>query len=125
MSSRYLGGFVGNNFSTSRFGTNSGMFTLGQQLEAVSTGTWPGSGYDVIYSFTITNPTGVNISLCGVDGAQFDSYLYLVYDTNSTAIASNDNYCSVQSEISTSLCNIGTYYIVVDARWGYTLTPEG
>ena len=72
-------------------------------------------GNDVIYSFTITNPTGVNISLCGVDGAQFDSYLYLVYDTNSTAIASNDNYCSVQSEISTSLCNIGTYYIVVDA----------
>ena len=52
MSSRYLGGFVGNNFSTSRFGTNSGMFTLGQQLEAAGTGTWPGSGYDVILSFT-------------------------------------------------------------------------
>ena len=73
------------------------------------------SGNDVVYSFTVTNPTGVNISLCGVDGAQFDSYLYLVYDTNLTAIASNDNYCSVQSEISTSLCNAGTYYIVVDA----------
>ena len=52
MSSRYLGGFVGNNFSTSRFGTNSGMFTLGQQLEAVTTGTWPGSGYDIVLSFT-------------------------------------------------------------------------
>ena len=75
------------------------------------------SGNDVIYSFTINNPTGVNISLCGLNGAQFDSYLYLI-DANDTSsfIASNDNSCGgLQSSIIESLCMPGTYYIVVDA----------
>lgn len=73
------------------------------------------SGNDVIYSFNINNPTGVNISLCGANGAQFDSYVYLVKDTNVIALSENDNFCTNQSEISASLCEIGTYYIVVDA----------
>ena len=73
------------------------------------------SGNDVIYSFHINNPTGVNISLCGANGAQFDSYLYLVKDTNVLALSENDNFCTIQSEISTALCDTGTYYIVVDA----------
>jgi len=73
------------------------------------------TGNDVIYSFNVSNPSGVNVSVCGTNGAQFDSYLYLVYDTTLTAIASNDNNCGNQSEISTSLCDVGTYYIVVDA----------
>ena len=74
-------------------------------------------GNDVIYSFNITNPTGVNISLCGINGAQFDSYLYLVSDTvTGTPIDLNDNSCGgLQSQISTSLCTPGTYYVVVDA----------
>ena len=74
-------------------------------------------GNDVIYSFDITNTTGVNISLCGASGAQFDSYLYLVNgaDTN-TFITSNDNSCGSQSQITESMCNIGKYYIVVDAN---------
>ena len=73
------------------------------------------SGNDVIYSFNINNPTGVNISLCGANGAQFDSYVYLVKDTNVIALSENDNFCTNQSEISAALCEIGTYYIVVDA----------
>ncbi len=73
------------------------------------------TGNDVIYSFNVTNPTGVNISLCGANGAQYDSYLYLVYDTIATAIASDDNFCGAQSEIITPLCDVGTYYVVVDA----------
>ena len=72
-------------------------------------------GNDVIYSFQINNPTGVNISLCGANGAQFDSYLYLVKDTNFLALSENDNFCLNQSEISAALCDTGTYYIVVDA----------
>ena len=74
-------------------------------------------GNDVIYSFDILNPTGVNISLCGLSGAQFDSYLYLVDGNDTTTlIATNDNSCSgTQSQIIESLCNIGTYYVVVDA----------
>ena len=73
------------------------------------------SGQDVIYSFRVNNPTGVNISLCGTNGAQFDSYLYLIKDTNLVSLSSNDNACGYQSEISTSLCDTGIYYIVVDA----------
>ena len=73
------------------------------------------SGNDVIYSFNVTNPTGVNISLCGMNGAQFDSYLYIVKDTTVIAFAENDNYCSNQSELSTALCETGIYYVVVDA----------
>ena len=75
------------------------------------------TGNDVIYSFNVTNPTGVNISLCGLNGAQFDSYLYLVEDTTAVAISENDNSCGgLQSQISTSLCTPGTYYVVVDAN---------
>ena len=74
-------------------------------------------GNDVIYSFDINNPTGVNISLCGVNGAQFDSYLYLLFDNDTiNAIEMNDNSsCGLQSQINASLCDVGTYYIVVDA----------
>ena len=73
------------------------------------------TGNDVIYSFYVANPSGVNISLCGANGAQFDSYLYLVKDTNLVALTSNDNFCSNQSEITTALCDTGIYYVVVDA----------
>ena len=74
-------------------------------------------GNDVIYSFDIVNPTGVNISLCGINGAQFDSYLYLVEGNDTTvAFDFNDNSCGgLQSQISTSLCTPGTYYVVIDA----------
>ena len=46
---------------------------------------------------------------------QFDSYLYLLKDTNTVALAENDDYCSNQSEISVALCDTGTYYIIIDA----------
>jgi gliding motility-associated-like protein len=73
------------------------------------------SGNDVIYSFYVGNPSGVNISLCGANGAQFDSYLYLVKDTTVVSLTSNNNFCSNQSEITTALCDTGIYYVVVDA----------
>ena len=42
--SRYTGGLIkSSEFTTSRFGTNSGMFTLGQQINANAQGKWPGS----------------------------------------------------------------------------------
>ncbi len=72
-------------------------------------------GNDVIYSFNVSNPTGINISLCGVNGAQFDSYIYLIKDTLSLPIASNDNSCGLQSSLNVALCDTGTYFIVVDA----------
>lgn len=77
--------------------------------------TWPSSpGNDVTYSFTINQPIGINANLCGVNGAQFDSYLYLL-NSNCTVEESNDNGCGNQSTVSTYLCQPGTYYLVVDA----------
>ena len=75
------------------------------------------NGNDVIYSFNISNPTGVNISLCGIGGAQFDSYLYLLSatDTINFIESNNNSNCGLQSQITTSLCSPGTYYVVVDA----------
>lgn len=93
---------------------NSGLISHFNSNECYTDYYISSSGNDVIYSFTVTNPTGVNISLCGINGAQFDSYLYLVYDTNSVPIAYNDNTCANQSEITTALCDTGTYYVVVD-----------
>ena len=94
---------------------NTGVLTHYNSNECY-TDYYPAStGNDVIYSFDVINPTGVNISLCGANGAQFDSYMYLVKDTTVVAMTENDNYCSNQSEITTALCETGTYYIVVDA----------
>lgn len=81
-------------------------------------------GNDVFYSFTLNGPLGINASLCGVNGAQFDSYLYLL-TPNCTVEASNDNGCGNQSTVSYYLCQPGTYYLVVDgatANAGGTFT---
>lgn len=81
----------------------------------------PSPGNDVFYSFTLSGPLGINASLCGVDGAQFDSYLYLL-DTNCNVETSDDNGCGSQSTISYYLCQPGTYYLVVD---GATAAAQG
>jgi gliding motility-associated-like protein len=81
----------------------------------------PSPGNDVFYSFTINGPLGINASLCGINGAQFDSYLYLL-DTNCNIEASNDNGCGSQSTVSYYLCLPGTYYLVVD---GATAAAQG
>ena len=94
---------------------NSGVITHFNSNECYSNYYQQSSGNDVIYSFNVSNPTGVNLSLCGANGAQFDSYLYLVKDTNIVALSENDDHCSNQSEISVALCDTGTYYIIVDA----------
>jgi len=72
------------------------------------------SGNDVFYSFNIPAAMGVSISLCGANGAQFDSYLYLL-DSNCVIDTFDDNGCGSQSVISKPLCVTGTWYVVVDA----------
>lgn len=81
----------------------------------------PSPGNDVFYSFTLTGPLGINASLCGVNGATFDSYLYLL-DTNCNIETSDDNGCGNQSTVSYYLCQPGTYYLVVD---GATAAAQG
>lgn len=72
-------------------------------------------GNDVYYKFTVNGPIGITASLCGVSGAQFDSYLYLL-NSSCTSIASNDDGCGNQSTIAYSICAAGDYYLVVDAK---------
>jgi gliding motility-associated-like protein len=72
-------------------------------------------GNDVYYKFTVNGPIGITASLCGVSGAQFDSYLYLL-NSSCTAIASNDDGCGNQSSIAYSICQAGDYYLVVDGK---------
>jgi gliding motility-associated-like protein len=68
-------------------------------------------GNDVFYTFDISQPLGVTISLCAA--ASFSTDLYLL-DGACTQINFNDNACGNTSEIQTTLCNPGTYIIVVD-----------
>ena len=76
---------------------------------------WPASpGNDVTYTFTTVAPIGINANVCGVNGAQFDSYMYFL-DSNCSIEESDDNGCGNQSTISAYICQPGTYYIVVDA----------
>lgn len=83
---------------------------------------YPGSpGNDVYYSFSINGPIGINANLCGPSGAQFNSVLYLL-DNNCNQMTFNDDGCGVQSNISTYLCQPGTYYLVVD---GATAADQG
>ena len=60
---RYKGGLIRSiPITTTRFGVNSGMFTLGQQLQSIQGGTWP-ADFDVVRIFSgagsYTIPTGV------------------------------------------------------------------
>jgi len=70
------------------------------------------SGYDRTYQFDVTCAGNYNISLCG--GATWDTYLFLSSAVNSGVISSNDDFCSLQSQISANL-SAGTYYITVEA----------
>lgn len=89
---------------------------------ACSSNNFPNSpGNDMYYKFTVNNPMGVNISLCGPTGAQFDSYMYLL-NSSCTVDTMDDDGCGTQSVISRALCQPGVYYVVVD---GKTATDNG
>lgn len=100
---------------------NLGTVTTGSNLshfnsnECYSNNYAASPGNDVYYKFTVNGPIGITASLCGVSGAQFDSYLYLL-NSSCTSIASNDDGCGNQSTISYSICQAGDYYLVVDGK---------
>ncbi len=87
-------------------------------------------GNDVWYKFHVNQPIGVTASLCGVSGAQFDSYLYLYSACGAvTADTANDDGCGNQSTLAYSICQAGDYYLVVDAKTAndvgtFTLTVQ-
>ncbi|MDW8418003.1 MAG: gliding motility-associated C-terminal domain-containing protein [Chitinophagales bacterium] len=80
-------------------------------------------GNDVWYKFHANGPIGITASLCGVNGAQFDSYLYLYSACGQvTPDTANDDGCGTQSSLAYSICQAGDYYLVVD---GKTASDQG
>jgi hypothetical protein len=76
------------------------------------------SGYDRTYQFNVTCAGNYQISLCG---SSFDTYLYLSSGVNSGVISFNDDFCSLQSQLSANL-SAGAYYITVEG-YSSTTTP--
>ena len=85
------------------------------------------TGKDVVYQFEVVGNLDVTFSFCDPqeggtnDGASWDTYLLLYSDDCETLVASNDDFCSLRSEISGTLSE-GTYFLVVD---GYNSIAEG
>jgi gliding motility-associated-like protein len=88
------------------------------------------AGNDVWYKFHVNQPIGITASLCGINGAQFDSYLYFYSACNlATPDTSNDDACGTQSSLVYSICQAGDYYLVVDGKTAadfgtFTLTVQ-
>jgi formylglycine-generating enzyme required for sulfatase activity len=84
------------------------------------------SGPDVFYSYTATEMAFSSISLCG---SAYDTGLCIYQNVGGSVgdlLASNDDYCGLQSQIDGFMFSPGAYFIVVDG-WGgqsgsYTLT---
>ncbi len=70
---------------------------------------------DVWYSFTVSDYTDMQISLCG---SYFDSYVSLL-DVYGNEVMSNDNsyYCSQNAELTAYSLSPGMYYVVVEGSW--------
>ena len=76
------------------------------------------AGFDRTYQFNVTCAGNYQISLCG---SSFDTYLYLSTGVNSGVISFNDDFCTLQSQISANL-SAGTYYVTVEG-YSSTTTP--
>ena len=76
------------------------------------------AGFDRTYAVTISCAGDYTFSLCG---ATWDTYLYLTSAVGSGIIASNDDFCSLQSQLTTSLA-AGTYYVTIE---GFTSSSVG
>lgn len=73
----------------------------------------PSAGNDVTYQINVTQPTGLEISLCS--GPAFANNRIYLLDAGCNQIAFNQGACGATSEINYAACAPGTYYIVVDA----------
>ena len=68
---------------------------------------------DNVYIFESAQPQTLTLSLCG--GSSWDTYLRLYDDCPNvgTQLASNDDFCGLQSELEYTV-GVGTYYILVE-----------
>jgi len=67
-----------------------------------------GAGADAVYSIDLAEAAFVNVSLCG---SGYDTGLG-VFNSDGVLVAANDDFCTLQSEITCSM-PAGMYYIVV------------
>lgn len=73
------------------------------------------SGNDVFYVIPGDSCVGgITVSLCG---SSYDTYLYVMDSSNTTIIASNDDFCGLQSSV-TFTPDAGSTYIVVVEPYG-------
>ncbi len=71
------------------------------------------NGNDVFYSFTGTGTAeNVTVSLCG---SSFDTFLRVLDSCGGGLVASNDDFCGTQSELTFASDGTSTYIIVVEA----------
>lgn len=79
------------------------------------------AGNDRIIAVTIPCAGSYSFDLCG--GASWDTYLYLTTAIcGGSVLASNDDYCGLQSGFTYNFTSAGTYYITVE---GFSATSEG
>lgn len=78
------------------------------------------AGYDRIYAVNISCPGTYTFSLC--NGATWDTYLTLSSASGSGLLATNDDFCGLQSSITYTVATAGTYYIAVEP---YSSTTTG
>ena len=84
----------------------------GQTITATNSGN--DSAPDVWYSYTGSGePKDIIISLCD-GGTDYDSLLRVFDACDGTEIASNDDFCDLQSEVSFLSDGTSTYYIMVE-----------
>lgn len=98
--------------------TTGGTLTNFNSNECYSNSHSASPGNDVWYKFNVNQPIGITASLCGLTGAQFDSYLYL-YSACGQVVpdTANDDACGgTQSTLAFSICQPGDYYLVVDGK---------
>ena len=79
---------------------------------ADNTDTYGNAAPDEWHQFDVTIAGNVQVTLCN-GGTTYDSYLYLLADDCATLLASNDDFCSLVSEINAVL-PVGTYNVAVD-----------
>lgn len=73
---------------------------------------YPSSSPDVVYKYTPASDENVTLSLCG--GTAYDAAMFVMDDEN-TIIASSDDACGLEPEITAlNLAGGNTYYIVVE-----------
>lgn len=99
-------------------GTYSGEFSMSGTTAGACNDNALRSSQDRTYEWNVTCAGNYTVSLCG---SSYDTYLYLTSSNGSGIIATNDDYCSLQSQVSTYL-SAGTYYITVE---GFSETSNG